>query len=79
MLAQDLLMFMRTVLTATVGMMNAAFGWRMERDSHPPRLDLQISLHPIAASPANPTAGVQIRDDGEMMTARYSQPLRVQT
>lgn len=66
MLAQGLLMFMRTILAATVGITIATFEWRTERDSHRSRPDRQISLHPIADNPANHTAGVQIQDDGEI-------------
>ncbi len=47
-LAKDLLVIMRAVLTATVGMMDAALGRCPERDGHLQRPDRQITLHAVA-------------------------------
>ena len=48
MLAQDLLVVMRTVLAAPVAVEDAAFGWRSEGDGHFQGPDRQVMLHAIA-------------------------------
>ena len=62
MLTQDLLVVMRTVLTAPVAVEDAAFGWRSESDGHFQGPDRQVPLHAIADSPTNDTPGMQIED-----------------
>ena len=62
MLTQDLLVVMRTVLTAPVAVEDAAFGWRSESDGHFQGPNRQVTLHAIADSPTNDTPGMQIED-----------------
>ena len=58
MLAQYFLIIVRTILAATVGMMDAFF-WRCpEGDSHLQGPDRKVTLHPITDRPANDTAGM---------------------
>ena len=56
MLAQDLLVVVRTVLAAAICVVNAALWWRPERGGHVQRPDRQVTFHPIADRPANDTA-----------------------
>lgn len=63
MLAQDLLIVMRTVLAAPVAMEDATFGRRSEGNGHLQGPDGQIALHPVADRPADHAAGVQVQDD----------------
>lgn len=53
MLAQDLLVVMRTVLAAPVAVEDAAFGWRSEGDGHVQGPDRQVTLHAITDSPTD--------------------------
>ncbi len=53
--AQDVLIIMRTILAATIRVVNAAFGWCPECNRHLQRPDRQITLHAIAHSLANHT------------------------
>lgn len=55
MLAQELLIIMRTVLAAPIRVMNAAIGRLPERDGHLQRSDRQVTFHPIAHRPADHT------------------------
>ncbi|CQR86724.1 hypothetical protein SAMN04488021_13550 [Paracoccus aminovorans] len=63
MLAQDLLIVMRTVLAAPVAVEDAAFGWRPEGNRHLQGPDRQIALHAVADGPADHAAGMQVQDD----------------
>ena len=48
MLAQDFLVIVRAVLAATIGVMDAAFGWCSERYGHLQCTDRKVAFHPIA-------------------------------
>ena len=52
-LAQYLLVIVRTVLRPTVRMMDAAFGRLPECDGHVQRPDREVPFHPVRDSPAN--------------------------
>ena len=54
-LAQDFLIVVRTILAATIGMMNAALGRLPEGYGHLQRTDRKITFHPIADCPADHT------------------------
>ena len=68
-LAQKLLIIVRTVLAATVGVVNATLGRLPQRHSHLQRSDRQVVLHPVAHRPANDTPGMQIEDDRQVEPA----------
>ena len=51
MLAQDLLVIMRAVLAASIGVMDASFGRCPEGYGHLERPDRKITLHPVADGP----------------------------
>ena len=53
MLAEDLLVVMRTVLAAPIAVEDAAFGWHSEGDGHLQRTDRQVTLHAIADGPTD--------------------------
>jgi hypothetical protein len=53
MLAKDLLIVMRTILAAPVGVMDAALWRRSEGYGHLQRPDRKITLHPITDRPAD--------------------------
>lgn len=74
MLAQDLLVIVRTVLAATVCMMDAALRWCPEGNGHIQCPDRQVAFHPVLT--AQPMTHPECRS---RITARYSQPSRVQT
>lgn len=63
MLAQDLLVVMRTVLAAAITVEDAALGRRPEGNGHLQGPDRQITLHTVADSPADHAAGMQVQDD----------------
>ncbi len=65
-LAKDLLVIMRAVLTATVGMMDAALGWPPQRNRHVQCPDRQIAFHPAADGPTNDTSRMQVEDDSQI-------------
>ena len=69
MLAQDLLVVVRTILRPAIRVVNAAFGWRSERNRHLQRSDRKITFHPVADSPSNHTTGMQVQDHSEVQTA----------
>ena len=64
MLAQDLLVIVRAVLAATIGVMDAAFGWCSEGYGHLQRPDRQITLHAVTDRPTDNAPGVQVQDHG---------------
>ena len=61
-LAQDLLVVVRTILRTAIRVMNAVLGWLSERDCHFQRPDRQVTFHPVAYSPSNDTTGMQVQD-----------------
>jgi hypothetical protein len=69
MLAQDFLVFMRAVLAAPVGMMNASFQRPAQGDGHVQRPDRQIALHPIAYCPADDAPRMQVQNDSQVELA----------
>ena len=48
MLVQDFLVIVRAVLAATIGVMDAAFGWCLEGYGHLQCTDRKVAFHPIA-------------------------------
>ena len=68
-LAQDLLVVVRTILRPTIRVMNAAFGWLPERDGHLQRPDREVTLHAVTHSPADDASGIQIQDHGKIQPA----------
>ena len=68
-LPQDFLIVMRTILRLAIGVMNAAFRRRSERDSHVQRPDRKIVFHSIANCPTDNAPGVQIQDHGQIQPA----------
>ena len=66
MLTQDFLVVIRTVLRATVCVMNAAFGWLTQSNGHIQCTYGQIPLHAIANGPANHTPRIQIKNDSKV-------------
>ena len=69
MLMQDLLVVMRTVLAAPVGMMDAALGWCAEGYGHVQSPDRKVTLHAIADCPADHTSGMQVQDHSQIQPA----------
>ena len=69
MLAQDLLIVMRTVLRPAIRVVDAASGRYSERNCHFQRTDRQIPLHPIADRPANHATRMQVEDHGKIQPA----------
>ena len=69
MLAQDLLVIVRTILTATVGMMDAALGRRSECYGHVQSPDRQVTLHPIADGPTNDWPRMKVQDHSKIQPA----------
>ena len=65
---------MGTILRAVVSVVNTARGRSAQDNSHVQRPDRQILLH--AVSDAQP---ITRREYRSIMTAKYAQPLRVQT
>jgi hypothetical protein len=66
MLAQYLLIIVRTILRPAICMMDAAFGRLPERDGHLQRQDREITLHAVTDSPADDASGMQVEDDGQI-------------
>lgn len=66
MLAQYLLIIVRTILRPAICMMDAAFGRLPERDGHLQRPDREITLHAVTDSPADDASGMQLEDDGQI-------------
>ncbi len=66
MLAQDLLIVMRTVLTAAIAMEDTAFRRCLECYRHLQRPDRQIALHAIADCPADHTSRMQVQNEGQV-------------
>ena len=69
MLAQDLLVVVRTILRPAIRVVNAVFGWRSERNRHLQCPDRKVTFHPIANSPADHSPGMQVEDDGKIQPA----------
>jgi hypothetical protein len=67
--AQTFLVVVRTVLTTTVAVKDAAQRRGPERDGHFQRADRQIAFHGIADSPADHAPGVQGQDDRQIEPA----------
>jgi hypothetical protein len=66
MLAQDPLVIVRVVLAATIGVMDAAFGWCLEGYCHLQCTDRKVTFHPIANGPANDAARMQIQNHSQI-------------
>lgn len=69
MLAQDLLIVVRTVLAAAIAVEDRASGRRPEGDRHLQRPDRQIAFHAVADSPADHAAGMQVEDHSQIQPA----------
>ena len=69
MVAQDFLIFVRTVLAATVAMKHAAPRRGPERDGHFQRADRQVAFQAITDSPADNAPGVQVQDHRQIEPA----------
>lgn len=69
MIAQDLLIIMRTILAATVSVMDTAFWWRSECNGHVQSSDRQVTLHPVTDRPANHAPRMQVEDHGKIQPA----------
>ena len=67
--AQDLLIVVRTILAAAVGMLDATLGRPPQGDRHVQRPDRQIFLQPVADRPADHAPGMQIENDGQINPA----------
>jgi hypothetical protein len=63
MLGQASLILVGTILRPSIRMMNAALGRLPQSYSHVQSSDRQIPLHPVAHSPADDAARVQIQAD----------------
>ena len=57
---------MRAKLTATIGAMDATFGWLAQGNGHIERPDRQIAPHAVANGPANHASSINIHDDGQI-------------
>ena len=68
-LTSGLLVIVRTVLTATVCVMGAAFWWFAEGYGHLQRLDYQITLYPVRDRPTDHAAGMPVKDHGQIQPA----------
>ncbi len=66
MFPEPFLIIVRAVLTATIRVMNAAFGWLAKRHGHVQRPDGQIALHAVTNGPANDTARIQVQYDSQV-------------
>ena len=64
--AQDFLVVVRTVLAATIRVMDASLGWLAQGDGHVQGTDRQVLLHPVADRPPDHPAGMQVEDDGQI-------------
>jgi len=69
MLTQTLLIIVRAILAAAIGMMNAARRRPSKRNSHVERPHCQITLEPVADSPANYAARMQINHHCQIQPA----------
>ena len=66
MLAQDIPVIVRTILAATVGMIDAALGRCPECDGDLQRSDRQIAFHSVTNGPADQSARMQIQDYSDL-------------
>mgnify|MGYP001474240664 CR=1 len=69
MLVQDFLVVVRTILTASVGVMDAALGRRPECDGHVQRPDRQVPFHPVREGPADHSAKMQVQGHSQIQPA----------
>jgi hypothetical protein len=60
---------MRTILAATVSVMDTAFWWRSECNGHVQSSDRQVTLHPVTDRPANHAPRMQIEDHDKIQPA----------
>ena len=68
-LAQDLLIVVRSVLATAIRMMNVALGWLPERNCHLQDSDREIALHTIAHGPTDHPSRMQAQDHSEVQPA----------
>ena len=68
-LARDLVMVVRTILAATVDVMEASFGRCPQCDRHLQRPDCQVAFHAIAYRPADHTPQMQVEDYSRIQPA----------
>jgi len=68
-LSQQLLIIMRTILAAPVGMVDAALGWSAQGDGHVQRPDREVAFHPVRHGPADYPPGIQIQNHGQIEPA----------
>lgn len=66
MLAQDLLIVMRTILGLNVGMMDAVLGCLAQGNGHILRADCKVALHPVCDGPADGTLRMQVQNHGQI-------------
>jgi hypothetical protein len=64
--AQDLLIVVRTVLAAPVGVMNASLGWPAQGDGHVQGTDRQVLLHVVADGPSDHSSRMQVQNDRQI-------------
>ena len=69
MLAQDLLIVVRTVLANAIRLVNAAPKRCPECDGHVQRPDRQVPFHPIADRPADDAPAVQVQGHSQAKPA----------
>ena len=66
---QELLILVRTVLGPTIRMMNATFRWLPYGHGHIQCADGEVAFHPVADSPTDDAARIQVKDDGKIQSA----------
>ena len=68
-LAQNFLIVTRTILAATIRMVNAALRRLPQGNGHVQGPDRQVMLHPVAHRPADHTPRMEVQDDGQVEPA----------
>ena len=59
-LTQDLLVIVKAVLAATIGVVDAAFGWCSEAYGHLQCTDRKVVFHLISDVPSDDTSGMKV-------------------
>jgi hypothetical protein len=65
-LAQYLLIIVRTILAPTIRVMGVALGRRSECYGHVQNPDRQVTLHPIADGPTNDSPRMKVQDHSKI-------------
>ena len=66
MFAQDLLVIMRTILAASVAVMDASLRWPAQGDRHVQGADRQVFLHTVADGPTDHPTGMEVQNDRQI-------------